>query len=832
MGLEASSSSSQSLRVVDPAWAPLVAAQVSPTWRVDEWRPDVLLFTGLLDSGNIRAFLCTTPECGLSSITSGRPCRDCLNQLRSYIGDRAEFRRRVVVQKAWVGDVLPTCEVRNHTGKCERTQHVHRMCISHWTKWTRAQKRGEPLETYMSQNPSVYMRRPDCRILGCSHESAVDRWTLCGTHRGQCQAGASARGLSMDNFIDSFLSSARPLVRRHQFSLAGMREVLKNEFLYVLQERDAVARLDPDIVRTIQDLMTRYGYESFLEITDEEIASFPRTSNQQRAFLRFAQMVLKRLKYTALGFDGRNADIWDSSDLGLFTTTARTHRSLRGTLDFTPIRVQWVKEVAKEWVLQDKPDTRTARKAIRAASVATLQLRARPGGLDSSRLGVEDMTAVVDGLNQLKRSDGKPYSLNTKLEHLVGWRKMLEFGRSTEFMRSVPSDFSLGIKHRITKEESEEEVIGKSLPDFVIRILDSRLDDFRPILKRSIQGWTDDDISYLYQTCYLILRNTGRRLSEVLKLKRDCLRYKGRDAYLVYTNFKRRRNDRWLPIEAETAAIIAKWQSHVSGLPSQKFTEKWLFPSPGMRVTLAGHYGSGAFVDAFNRWKGVILEPVTAGGGPKQLQVIDPTRVTSRAFRHTYAQRHADAGTPVDVLRELMDHKSIETTMGYYQVSLKRKSEAVGLMAPLVVDRMGNRYPESDAASYELRSVAVPFGNCTEPANVKAGGEACPVRFQCAGCDFYRPDPSFTPAVEEHIAKLRNEREAALTIGAADWVVRNYDDQIAAFKNVATLMDRLMEELTDEQRQAVDEASAVLRKTRAGRTFIPLETISIRPPDV
>ncbi len=30
-----------------------------------------------------------------------------------------------------------------------------------------------------------------------------------------------------------------------------------------------------------------------------------------------------------------------------------------------------------------------------------------------------------------------------------------------------------------------------------------------------------------------------------------------------------------------------------------------------------------------------------------------------------YAQRHADNGTPVDVLRELMDHRSVDTTMGY-----------------------------------------------------------------------------------------------------------------------------------------------------------------------
>jgi hypothetical protein len=33
----------------------------------------------------------------------------------------------------------------------------------------------------------------------------------------------------------------------------------------------------------------------------------------------------------------------------------------------------------------------------------------------------------------------------------------------------------------------------------------------------------------------------------------------------------------------------------------------------------------------------------------------------------TYAQRHADAGVGIDVLRELMDHRKLDTTQGYYK---------------------------------------------------------------------------------------------------------------------------------------------------------------------
>jgi hypothetical protein len=50
----------------------------------------------------------------------------------------------------------------------------------------------------------------------------------------------------------------------------------------------------------------------------------------------------------------------------------------------------------------------------------------------------------------------------------------------------------------------------------------------------------------------------------------------------------------------------------------------------------------------------------------RQNRHTDPLHTASAERSHTYAQRHADAGVPVDVLKEPMDHKSVTTTMGYY----------------------------------------------------------------------------------------------------------------------------------------------------------------------
>ena len=127
-----------------------------------------------------------------------------------------------------------------------------------------------------------------------------------------------------------------------------------------------------------------------------------------------------------------------------------------------------------------------------------------------------------------------------------------------------------------------------------------------------------------------------------------------------------------------------------------------------------------------------------------------------------------------------------------------------------------------------MRSVAVPYGNCIEPANVKAGGHACPIRFQCAGCGFYRPDPSYLPAIDQHIISLKATREKARALDTDEFVVRNLTDQIDAFDRVRAKMREQLENLSSEQRLEIEDASAVLRKSRASRSPA-LTPLSITP---
>jgi hypothetical protein len=165
--------------------------------------------------------------------------------------------------------------------------------------------------------------------------------------------------------------------------------------------------------------------------------------------------------------------------------------------------------------------------------------------------------------------------------------------------------------------------------------------------------------------------------------------------------------------------------------------------------------------------------------------------------------------------------------MGYYDISLRRKRAAVATIVALTVDRLGARKPSS-ASAYQLRSVAVPYGNCTEPSNVKAGGQACPIRFQCSGCGFYRPDPSYIPAIEDHVRALKANRETAQAINAADFVIDNLTAEINQFETVIAAMRTQLQALDPTERQRVEDASAVLRKTRAaqGKTLLPLTIVN------
>jgi hypothetical protein len=301
---------------------------------------------------------------------------------------------------------------------------------------------------------------------------------------------------------------------------------------------------------------------------------------------------------------------------------------------------------------------------------------------------------------------------------------------------------------------------GRDLPPEIMTALCASLDTLVPAEVRAATQ---------------IAIDTGRRPEDILGLPLDCL---ARDAdgapVLVYDNAKAHRLGRRLPISEATAAVITGQQARVRAqFPATPRGELKLLPAarrnPGGRRPLS----ISMLEDRHRDWVTGLGTLRTRDGTE-----LDTARAVPYAYRHTYAQRHADAGVPIDVLAELLDHRNLNVTRRYYRVGEDRRREAVDKVTALSFDRHGNRIwrdaaalLESAHARYQVGEVAVPYGRCTEPANVQAGGGACPVRFRCAGCDHFRTDVSYLPDLTAYLDDLLRTRErlAAAIEGVDEW---------------------------------------------------------------
>ncbi len=364
-------------------------------------------------------------------------------------------------------------------------------------------------------------------------------------------------------------------------------------------------------------------------------------------------------------------------------------------------------------------------------------------------------------------------------------------------------------------EEPEHGEPGRDLPPEVMRQICGQLHTLAPPHIR---------------TAIEILIDTGRRPEDVVALPLDCLAVDADGSpVLVYDNHKANRLGRRLPIPAATAQPIRAQQQRVR----DRFPQT---PSAGLKLLPTGWANRDgrramtvAALSAAHRDWISLLPPLLLADGAQ----YDKGRIIPYAYRHTYAQRHADAGVPIDVLAELLDHRSLNVTRGYYRVGEERRRDAVDKVTAMQFDRRGNRIwrdaralLDDEHARYTVGSVAVPYGRCTEPSNVQAGGGACPIRFRCAGCDHFRTDVSCLPDLTAYLDDLLRTRErlAAAIDGVDEWARADATPAQEEITRIRRLISRINGDITqlpDAERAQVDAAVTVIRKHRAVSLGMP-----------
>ena len=445
-----------------------------------------------------------------------------------------------------------------------------------------------------------------------------------------------------------------------------------------------------------------------------------------------------------------------------------------GKLTFTGIAQYWLRESVKRWAADELPRHRGQRPHARLrhiiAAVARLSahLHAARGdhGQRPAELGRADIESFLHYLAYLESAG--------QLTRDRRVRFCQDAGRVLSRIRALgltaPGEPAAGLAGSFTltagdvPRAAERPEPCRDLPAEIMRALTARLEDLE-------RGSCGTEI----RTGIELLMDTGRRPAEIAALAFDCLtRDSDGSPVMIYDNHKNARDGRRLPVSETTATVIIRQQ--------QRVRERFPAASPGALALLPTVIGNpdGArpistesLIQRHHDWIGR-MPPFTLADGRE----FDKAKVVPYCYRHTYAQRHADAGIAPDVLRDLMNHSNMTATLGYYRIGEDRRREAVDRVAAMQFDRHGNRIwrdvkdlLDTEHARYAIGEVAVPYGRCAEPSNVAAGGGACPIRFRCAGCDHFRTDVSYLPDLTAYLEDLLRSREklAAAIDGVDEW---------------------------------------------------------------
>jgi hypothetical protein len=158
-------------------------------------------------------------------------------------------------------------------------------------------------------------------------------------------------------------------------------------------------------------------------------------------------------------------------------------------------------------------------------------------------------------------------------------------------------------------------------------------------------------------------------------------------------------------------------------------------------------------------------------------------------------------------------------------------------------DRHGNRvWRQAGAllASEHTRravgEVAVPYGGCSEPANVAADGQDCALRFRCIGCGHFRTDISYLPDLEQYLSDLLRQREKLLAgFDAEEWAraeAMPSDNEITRVRRLISRMKADLDDLTDAERAEIEDAVAIVRRGRSRLVRLGMPKIRQPLPDL
>lgn len=239
-----------------------------------------------------------------------------------------------------------------------------------------------------------------------------------------------------------------------------------------------------------------------------------------------------------------------------------------------------------------------------------------------------------------------------------------------------------------------------------------------------------------------IMMSTGLRVGHACALPANALRdlNSGGTTDRWGLHFYESKSDRWcsLPIEPRLAHHIRVFQHSTAGAPKRHASQDLMFPN--LRARKTGQTSPESINRTLDSWVAELDLRDAAGV---------PLRVTPHQFRHTFATEMLDKNVSLDVIRDLLTHRSIKSTEVYATVTdarLRReweKARLVNISGAIVNLPTG---PEGDA-QWLLHRIGnavqpLPNGYCGLPIQ-----QTCPHANACLDCDEFMTTVDFVPVL-------------------------------------------------------------------------------------
>ena len=786
------------------------------------WEEDGLVLQPVPEHPSFGFQVCEVLDCTAPRTRRGNVCSTCLQRFQRSVtkggcGDLEAFKRIPRRPSRGPERMCAVC--------CVAPDHVRPvagsgLCGAHDALRKRA---GLPFDQFVAlDNVVPFLTFGVCGRRGCERVAAGRRGLCKACEKQWKQCGRPDLDVFYaDRYIVEKLAKVAPIY------LDGLGEQLRLELLFVAQRFcEQLRKGSREGWRGLVRDARAAGVGSLLELDRGEV------SCQVLLVRRLAQYELEVLYADPeTEFAG---DVWDLRKVGL---AVERHTCI---LDFSPIAQDWLREAAKGWARSRALTSQgnSLKGALLAVQLLSESLALREdGGADRSALARVDVRAFVERIGRLHRAGRLPetsyYRSAGKVRQFLRDCKDYGLYEPGAPLNGLSGEFAVWLQDvRRPPKDEDDGGEGRALPQVVI---DQLLSDTYLDRLRDRHG---DDVNMMLR----ILADTGRRPGELAALMATCLdrtefvdEQTGelQSSWVLIHDMPKVAVKHYRLFIAESTAqlIIEQRERVVARYPATPLSQLRLFPRDRRNAHGTSPVYSGRLSCAVREWRDGLPKLIGAGG-----EEFPRERVIPYAFRHSFAQRHADNGTPLDVLASMMGHRTTDTTRGYYRVNKSRMRNAVARVSEMQLNHAGNRVSTSFAGlvdaeydRYRVGQIAVAFGTCHEPSNVKSSGQSCPYRYRCFGCTHFRTDPSYLPQLREHLQRLLadHERLNAVTDGMLeDWARRDAlppPEEVVAVRRLIRNAEAILGGLTADERSTVDELFGVIRRARANiDTALPI----------